>query len=143
MFGMSGTELLIILALGLLLFGPDRLPQMARMLGSALREFQKATGDIRSTVESEFHKLADLEPQAPAAPAREAVKIEPARGAVAASPQPLPVPRTRRDEVLARLERGLSDAPAAPAPAVEPPAAEPQAPEAPAAVEPPIETPSA
>ena len=33
MFGMSGTEMIIILVLALLLFGPNRLPEIARMLG--------------------------------------------------------------------------------------------------------------
>ena len=58
MFGMSGTEMIIILVLALLLFGPNRLPEIAQMMGKGIREFNKATNDIRSTVETEFNKLA-------------------------------------------------------------------------------------
>jgi TatA/E family protein of Tat protein translocase len=83
MFGMSGTELLIVLVVALLLFGPDKLPEMAKMAGKAMREFQKATGDIRSTVETEFNKLAEIEPASKKPGAPNALKIEPAPGAVA------------------------------------------------------------
>lgn len=84
MFGMSGTEMIIILVLALLLFGPDRLPQMAKMLGKGMREFQKATGDIRSTVESEFNKLAELEPDKKPEPSMKVVELKPPEGTVAA-----------------------------------------------------------
>ena len=39
----SGPELLILLVLGLLLFGPRKLPQMGRTVGKAFAEFRKAT----------------------------------------------------------------------------------------------------
>lgn len=105
MFGMSGTELLIVLVVALLLFGPDKLPEMAKMAGKAMREFQKATGDIRSTVETEFKKLADTEPE-PRKPAN-VVKIEAAPGAVASEAARIAPP-------------GLIQEPAAPAAAPEP-----------------------
>jgi sec-independent protein translocase protein TatB len=57
MFGMSGTELIIILILALLLLGPDKLPEMAKLAGKTMREFQKATDDVRGTVERELRKL--------------------------------------------------------------------------------------
>ena len=38
-------ELLLILVIGLLVFGPSRLPEMGRSLGRALREFHEATRD--------------------------------------------------------------------------------------------------
>src|SRR5476651_1560111 len=59
MMGMSFTEILIILGLALLLFGPDELPKMAKTLGKGLRELRKATDDIKSTLESEMNKLDD------------------------------------------------------------------------------------
>ncbi|HEY3445312.1 MAG TPA: twin-arginine translocase TatA/TatE family subunit [Myxococcales bacterium] len=72
MFGMSGTELAIVLVLALLLLGPSKLPELARSLGKAVRDFKRATGDIRTTVESEFYRMdqdpmAEL-PKAPAVP---------------------------------------------------------------------------
>jgi sec-independent protein translocase protein TatB len=57
MFGMSGTELIIIAIVALLLFPPHKLPEMARTLGKTLREFRKATEGIRQTVEQEFYKM--------------------------------------------------------------------------------------
>ncbi len=64
MLGMSGTELVIILALALLLLGPDQLPSVAKMLGKGMREIRKATDDLKSTFEQEMVKLDD-EPKAP------------------------------------------------------------------------------
>jgi sec-independent protein translocase protein TatB len=81
MFGMSGTELIIILALVLLLFGPDKLPEMAKMIGKGMREFQKATDDVRSSVEKEFYKL-----QQEADRTDEAAKSAPNAGTVATPP---------------------------------------------------------
>jgi len=41
-------EMIVIFVLVLLLFGPKRLPDLARGLGKGLREFKKATGEIQS-----------------------------------------------------------------------------------------------
>ncbi len=41
------AEILLILAAMLLVFGPDKLPEMAKSLGSAMKEFQKATSDAQ------------------------------------------------------------------------------------------------
>lgn len=57
MFGMSGTELAIILVVALLLLGPSKLPELARGVGKAVRDFKRATNDIRGTVESEFYRM--------------------------------------------------------------------------------------
>lgn len=42
MFGLQPTHLLIIVAVALFFFGPTRLPELARSLGKAMREFQSA-----------------------------------------------------------------------------------------------------
>ncbi len=42
MFGISGTELLIILFFGFLIFGPEKLPQMGKTVGRAIRQFREA-----------------------------------------------------------------------------------------------------
>jgi len=44
-FGVGGTELLIILAIVLLLFGGAKLPQLAKGLGQSMKEFKKAAKD--------------------------------------------------------------------------------------------------
>lgn len=88
MFGMSGTEMIIILVFALLLFGPQKLPEIAKMLGKGMREFQKATSDIKNTVEHEFNKIADMEPEKRPEPAKRVVELKPAPGAVAVSAVP-------------------------------------------------------
>ena len=46
---MPGTpELMIIFILVLVLFGPNKIPELARGLGKGLREFRKATNEIRN-----------------------------------------------------------------------------------------------
>lgn len=57
MFGLSFGEVLIILVIGLLVLGPSRLPQMARTVGKTLREFRKATTELKSSMEDEFYRM--------------------------------------------------------------------------------------
>jgi TatA/E family protein of Tat protein translocase len=64
MLGLSMTEIVIILALALLLLGPDQLPTIAKSLGKGLREIRKATDDLKSTFEEEMVRI-DAETSAP------------------------------------------------------------------------------
>jgi sec-independent protein translocase protein TatA len=48
MFGIGVQELLLILLIVLILFGAKKVPDLAKGLGTALREFRKATKDIES-----------------------------------------------------------------------------------------------
>ncbi|MDK2383447.1 MAG: twin-arginine translocase TatA/TatE family subunit [Candidatus Korarchaeota archaeon] len=53
-FGPIGwTELLIIIVIALLLFGPRRLPELARSMGEAINEFRKASSGVTSKEEKE------------------------------------------------------------------------------------------
>lgn len=59
-------HILVVLVVALLVFGPDKLPQMARQLGKGMRELR----DIQATLRGEIHGLLDDhddEPQAPPA----------------------------------------------------------------------------
>ena len=51
MFGLGGTETVIILALGLVLFGAKRLPELGKGLGGGIREFKKGVSDVRGSLE--------------------------------------------------------------------------------------------
>jgi Tat protein translocase TatB subunit len=46
-FGIGMTELLVVLVVGLLVLGPKRLPEVARSLGRGMREFRRASSDMR------------------------------------------------------------------------------------------------
>lgn len=55
MFGNIGfPELLIILAIALLIFGPKKLPEVGRSIGRALREFRKTSDEIKGKIEEEI-----------------------------------------------------------------------------------------
>jgi sec-independent protein translocase protein TatA len=55
MFGLGGQELLLILFVVLLFFGPSKLPELARGIGKGMREFKKAQADL----ENEFNKAVE------------------------------------------------------------------------------------
>jgi TatA/E family protein of Tat protein translocase len=50
MFGIGPMELVLILVVALLVFGPKRMPELARNLGRGLAEFRRASNDLRQTL---------------------------------------------------------------------------------------------
>jgi TatA/E family protein of Tat protein translocase len=58
-------ELAVIGVLALLIFGPDKLPELGRRLGRAMREFRRASDEFRSTVEQNLQLNADISPPSP------------------------------------------------------------------------------
>ena len=57
MFGLGIGEVLLILIVALIVFGPTRLPDLARTMGKAMAEFRKASRDLRDTFEYEVHRM--------------------------------------------------------------------------------------
>tara|TARA_B110000014_G_C19551287_1_gene294649 strand:+ start:96 stop:332 length:237 start_codon:yes stop_codon:yes gene_type:complete len=53
MFNLGFPELVVVFTLALLLFGPRKLPEIGRSLGKSLKEFKKATNDLKRTWETE------------------------------------------------------------------------------------------
>ena len=51
MFGIGMPELLLILAIALIVIGPKKLPDLAKSLGRAMREFKKATNEFKETIQ--------------------------------------------------------------------------------------------
>ncbi|HZD60460.1 MAG TPA: twin-arginine translocase TatA/TatE family subunit [Anaerolineae bacterium] len=52
--GLGPTELIFILALALIIFGPKRLPEIARSLGKAIGEVKKASQGIQTAVQKDL-----------------------------------------------------------------------------------------
>ena len=66
MFGSLGVpEILFILVLALLVFGPRRLPELGRTIGRAMGEFRRASTDLQRTLNNEL-ALEDESPRRPA-----------------------------------------------------------------------------
>ncbi len=79
MFGPLGfQEVLFILVLALLIFGPKRLPELGRTIGKGMAQFRKASNDLKRSIETE---IALEERQNP--PHRPNAFIPPGRGPVA------------------------------------------------------------
>ena len=93
MFGLGFTEILVILVVALLVFGPDRLPELARNLGKGLAEFRRASSDLRRSV----LEAAEEPRQPPAPPAALPPPAGPADEVVAASLPPAPAASNERD----------------------------------------------
>jgi TatA/E family protein of Tat protein translocase len=70
MFGSIGMpELIIILVIALIIFGPRKLPELGRSLGRSINEFKKASNELRSTLEEEIRIEDQRERTTAAAPA--------------------------------------------------------------------------
>jgi sec-independent protein translocase protein TatB len=77
---LSMPHLIVLFVVALVIFGPQKLPELARMLGKATAEFRKMTGDFRYALEEEVREL-DRQ-----------TRIREAEAAAASSrPQPHPV----------------------------------------------------
>lgn len=57
MFGIGFTELIIILIVALLVVGPERLPEMARQLGTIVRDLRRMYNNLRSDLGPEFDEI--------------------------------------------------------------------------------------
>lgn len=80
MFGKIGVqELILILALALILFGPRKLPELGRSIGDGIREFRRAASDVKKSVSIEAAEEEDEVTKA------NVKKTEPAQDTVKAS----------------------------------------------------------
>ncbi len=53
MFGMGGTEILVILVVALIFLGPDKLPEAAKSISKGIRDLRAQTRELTSTIEND------------------------------------------------------------------------------------------
>ncbi len=60
MFNIGLPEMLIILVIALIVFGPNKLPELAKAFGKAMREFKKATEEVKDSFREETKDLEEI-----------------------------------------------------------------------------------
>jgi len=96
MFGSIGMpELVIILVIALIIFGPRKLPELGRSLGKSIGEFKKASNELRSTLEEEI-RIEDQRDQRAVLRAEQDTAIS---GAIPPSSEPAPPARPANETV--------------------------------------------
>ena len=138
MFGIGEGELAIIVVFGFLLFGPDKLPQMGRTIGRAIRQFRETQEKMTAVVQSEIIDPVSEAASAPVKPKKAAATDDDSDADEDAAETAAPAKKETFAERRARLaaEKAASEAAAEaegaePAAAAEPvgepePAAEPE-----------------
>jgi TatA/E family protein of Tat protein translocase len=149
MFGIGMPELILIAVVALIVLGPKKLPDLAKSMGRAVREFQKATSELKETFQvdseiseakkafNEFHsevnkaiqteatrpeKPVAPEPQAPAAPPVPAAAATPAELSAAEKLEEL----KKAFESWNAEKSSAANAPETPPPPATPPADKPK-----------------
>jgi len=59
MFGLGGSEVVLVLIIALVFLGPKKLPELAHGLGKAFREFQKAKNDFSDQLQQQIAEVED------------------------------------------------------------------------------------
>ena len=62
MGSIGAPELIIILVVALIVFGPKKLPELGKSLGKGLAEFRKASNELKSTIEQEVRNIESDSP---------------------------------------------------------------------------------
>jgi len=103
---LSLPHLVILFVIALMVFGPQKLPELARMLGKATAEFRKMTNDFRYALEDEVRELER----------NTRIREEEIAAAARAAQAPVPMPSISPE---GSVPRETAD-PAVPVPSVEP-----------------------
>jgi sec-independent protein translocase protein TatA len=68
LLGMGGGEIIFVFAAALVLFGANKIPQFAKGLGQAIKEFKKASSDVSNEIHSAMNQETPPPPTPPAKP---------------------------------------------------------------------------
>jgi len=72
--GLGGGELMVVLIVALILFGSRRIPEFAKGLGQAMKEFKKASNDVSNEINNAINQEPPPPPPpAPPAPSKPAI----------------------------------------------------------------------
>jgi sec-independent protein translocase protein TatA len=89
LFNLGGGEIILILALVLILFGAKKLPELAKGLGTGIKEFKKATREVTEEVSNAMDETPTPPkrlPSTPPAPTPEATQVQTAQTVPQSSP---------------------------------------------------------
>ena len=126
---LSIPHMIVVFIVVLVVFGPQKLPELARGLGKLMAEFRKASTDFKSAFEEE---MRDMERQALQAERKKAAEAAAASAAAEPSPSPLPAGSTETETPSIETQGETS--------AIEDPVASPVAESVPRSSEEPSET---
>lgn len=112
MFGIGEGELAIIVVFGFLLFGPDKLPQMGRTIGRAIRQFRETQEKMTAVVQSEIIDPVSEAASAPVKPKKAAATDDDSDADEEAAEMAAPAKKETFAERRARLaaEKAASEA---------------------------------
>lgn len=112
MFGIGEGELAIIVVFGFLLFGPDKLPQMGRTIGRAIRQFRETQEKMTAVVQSEIIDPVSEAASAPVKPKKAAATDDDSDADEDAAETAAPAKKETFAERRARLaaEKAVSEA---------------------------------
>jgi len=118
MFGLGVPEMIFILLLALLIFGPKKLPEIGRTLGKGMSEFRKASSELTRSINAELSLDEDPTPAQPmrrTSPTPQDTQPRAASPLIAAAPAPLaPESPAPHQEEAAPAEPALTEAPPPP-----------------------------
>lgn len=111
MFGIGGTELLIILVFVFIVVGPEKLPEVATMIGKAIRKFQDAQSEVNKVIKTE---TADI--KAAINESDGSAKPKPAAKKAASAKKPRPAAAEKPEAAAQAVDAGPEEAEVSEAP---------------------------